>query len=440
MSIMSYDYAVNPYALTPMIIDVIALGEQYGIPTRNSGDSKFSFLNGAFENGYYKTIVDSSGVDIVDLSDQNNDMYVVLGKSIGASYDVGMVTTLPGWTNIHSGVAPSTLTWLYGDFENAMGGSGRDMLVGNRLNNRLIGGGGNDSLTGGAGNDSLTGGAGNDTFNVDAGTDAITDLSGLDVLVISSGATANATVSAAWTATSASSNSGTANIATSGLAVNLAAVSGGSAGFRVTNGGAATTLTGSALADTVIGGGGNDKLVGGGGDDSLTGGAGADTIIGGAGNDSIDLTESSSAADVVVFAGGSTGAAGSLTRVASLGLDTISGFNPGTASTAVDRLQCSAADFGIAAATTVVKGGGNVDGNFYIVTAAPTGTGVDLNGSASGTGPAIVFVGAATGTAGVRVYFTTNEQSFSTTTAVQIATLVGINTATLDSTDLAFVP
>jgi Ca2+-binding RTX toxin-like protein len=103
------------------------------------------------------------------------------------------------------------------------------------------------------------------------------------------------------------SNSGTANITTNALAVNLAAVSAGTAGYSVTNTGTATTLTGSALADTLSGGSGNDTLAGGLGNDSLsgglgndslTGGLGADTMVGGAGT---DLLTGGAGADRFVF-------------------------------------------------------------------------------------------------------------------------------------------
>jgi hypothetical protein len=150
---------------------------------------------------------------------------------------------------------------------------------------------------------------------------------------------------------------------------------------------------------------------------------------------------------VVVFAGG-IGTRGSNDRVSMLGLDTITGINLGTATTALDKLQFSAADFGIASETTVVRGasaavtGGpaaNTDVNFYIFTAAPTGSAVDLNGTTTATSSAIVFVGQTSGTAGVNVYFTSNEGAFSTSTAVKIATLVGVNTANINETDLEFV-
>jgi Ca2+-binding RTX toxin-like protein len=198
--------------------------------------------------------------------------------------------------------------------------------------------------------------------------------------------------------------------------------------------------------DSIFGTSGNDIISGLAGNDSLTGGEGADTLTGGQGNDSLELTETTSAADVVIFAGGS-GTTGTTVRALSLGLDTITGINLGTKIAAVDQLQFSAADFAITAGSAVrgtaasVTDGpvANTDGNFYIVTAAPTTTGIDLNGSNPAKTGAIVFVGATLGTSGVNVWFTTNERLFSTANSVQIATLVGVNTANLNATDLLFI-
>ena len=138
------------------------------------------------------------------------------------------------------------------------GNSGDDYLDGGSGNDTLNGGAGNDYLTGAEGDDTLTGGAGSDYFDVSLGTDTITDLGlGGDVLNVSSGAIANATLGAAWTA-SGGSNSGTVNITTSGLAVNLSPATGPN-GFNVTNAtSAGTTLTGSNYNDTLTGGAESD--------------------------------------------------------------------------------------------------------------------------------------------------------------------------------------
>ena len=198
----------------------------------------------------------------------------------GFAVNLTAVTTGNGFTVTNTGVAA------------ALTGSGlNDNLIGGTGNDTLIGGAGNDTLTGVAGNDILTGGTGIDTFNVSAGVDTITDLGngGADILTVATGATANATITSAWTASASSVNSGTENIASAGLAVNLAAVTSGN-GFTVTNTGVATSFTGSSLNDTLNGGVGNDTLSGGAGNDLLNGGLGNDALTGGTGIDTFTVS------------------------------------------------------------------------------------------------------------------------------------------------------
>jgi Ca2+-binding RTX toxin-like protein len=170
------------------------------------------------------------------------------------------------------------------------GGTGSDSLLGGLGNDVLVGGSGNDVLTGGSGNDTQTGGLGVDRFVVDAGTDTITDLGldGADVLIVSSGASAFATLAAAWTATAESANNGTASLTAAGFGVNLALATGAN-GWIVSNAASTrgVTLTGSAGNDSLTGGGGADILTGGLGDDRLTGGLGVDRFIVEAGTDRV---------------------------------------------------------------------------------------------------------------------------------------------------------
>jgi Ca2+-binding RTX toxin-like protein len=194
-----------------------------------------------------------------------------------------------------------------GQSDTLIGSSGNDSLLGGLGADSLSGAGGNDMLTGGGGNDTLAGGSGVDTFMVDSGIDSVSDLGlgGAEVLVVSSGATANATIAAVWTATASTYNSGTANLTTAGLNVNLSAVTTGTSGFRVTNSsGTGTVLTGSSFADVLIGGNGADTLLGGLGADSLTGSSGSDVLTGGAGVDTFvvdnsDSTLSRTTADII---------------------------------------------------------------------------------------------------------------------------------------------
>ena len=161
---------------------------------------------------------------------------------------------------------------------------------------KLAGTAGYDTLDGKGGDDKLTGGAGLDTFLVTSGRDSITDLNlltkgatGSEVLQVSAGATADATLKAAWAATADSFNAGTANIFTSGMSVDLSAVAQGQ-GWNVTNTGVATTISGSQFNDTLTGGTGNDLLNGGAGNDRLAGGKGSDVLTGGAGADAFLLS------------------------------------------------------------------------------------------------------------------------------------------------------
>ena len=195
-----------------------------------------------------------------------------------------------------------------------------------------------------------------DVFNVDAGTDTITDLGqgGSDALVTSSGATANATVTTAWTADALTRNQGgsyaNAVITTNGLAVNLSGATASELeeGYTVTNTGGATTLTGSAANDSITGGAGNDTLIGGGGADTLIGGGGVDSITGGAGADTFVQANGSSVA--------SSGGWSDLYQVGSsefVLIDQVSSINFGTAIDVItdfnsddDKLDATFADAG----------------------------------------------------------------------------------------------
>ncbi|MDH4396847.1 MAG: hypothetical protein QE278_14305 [Limnobacter sp.] len=144
--------------------------------------------------------------------------------------------------------------------------------------------------------DTLTGAGGNDTFNATAGTVTVTDLSASDILNVSAGATANATVSAAFIATNATQNNGTATLTTNGFNVNLTSVTSGTNGFTVNSTGTtAVTITGSALAD------------------SLNSAVDKNTLTGGAANDSFNITAGTasvtdlSESDVLKVSSGATG-------------------------------------------------------------------------------------------------------------------------------------
>lgn len=224
-----------------------------GSDTLNGGFGNDSMTGGLGDDTY---MVDSASDKVIENANQGNDT---------------IQTTLSSYT-------------LSANFENLFFiGSAAFKGTGNTAAN---------VISGGSGNDTLMGGTGIDTFNITAGTDSITDfgVGGAEILTVSSGAIANVTVAAGWTATSASSNSGTANLSTKGFAVNLSAIRTGS-GFSVTNTGAAAQITGSAFADTLTGAAGNDSLSGGLSNDRLIGGKGVDNLTGGSGSDTFIFSQ-----------------------------------------------------------------------------------------------------------------------------------------------------
>jgi len=238
------------------------------------------------------SLTGSSGNDLIQ-GDAGNDTLIggsgndtLIGGMGNDSLVGGLGMDTASYTTATAAVTVNLTTGL------ATGGAGSDTLsgieniIGSGFNDTLTGDAGSNALNGGAGNDTLTGGAGIDTFLVNAGVDTITDLGtgGADVLVVAEGATANATVTAAYTASAASINNGAENISTRSFNVNLSAITTGN-GFSITNTGNAAVLTGSSSADTLIGGTGIDTLTGGDGNDSLNGGAGNDILSGGNGAD-----------------------------------------------------------------------------------------------------------------------------------------------------------
>jgi Ca2+-binding RTX toxin-like protein len=275
----------------------------------------------------------ASGIDtILDLG-TGDSLTVLAGATantaLGAAWtataatgNAGMVRLTTSGLAVSLAAAGGPLGYLVTNTGEAtwLTGSGyADTLIGGAGADSLLGGFGNDSLNGGLGDDALTGGTGSDIFTVGAGSDSILDLSAGDVVTVAIGAVANATLTTAWAATVATTNAGTLTLTTVGMAVNLAAMTLGTAGVSITNTGAGTSLSGTAFADTLIGGAGNDMLVGGAGNDSLTGGAGKDTFAVSAGSDSISdlgsldlLLVSSGATALATVAGPWTANSGSV--------------------------------------------------------------------------------------------------------------------------------
>jgi hypothetical protein len=119
---------------------------------------------GGSANRIFTTIWDGNGIDTYDLSNYTT------GVSINLNPGASSVTSAAQLAYLGNGhYAQGNIYNAYqvnGDqrslIDNATGGSGNDVLIGNAIANVLNGGGGNDILIGGGGNDTIIGGSGTD--------------------------------------------------------------------------------------------------------------------------------------------------------------------------------------------------------------------------------------------------------------------------------------
>lgn len=147
------------YASAPLMDDIAAIQRLYGanMETR-TGDTVYGFNSNSerdfftIKNAEQKLVFsvwDAGGNDTFDFSGYRQDQIINLNET--SFSDVG---GLKKNVSIAKGVT----------IENAIGGFGNDVIVGNAAGNHIDGGAGNDIIYGGAGQDVLKGGAGMDIF------------------------------------------------------------------------------------------------------------------------------------------------------------------------------------------------------------------------------------------------------------------------------------
>ncbi|MED5422090.1 MAG: M10 family metallopeptidase, partial [Pseudomonadota bacterium] len=169
------------YAGTPLLYDMLAIQQIYGVnTTTRTGDSTYGFnITGDIDFAQYDlsqndapfAIWDAGGTDTLDLS----------------GYTTNQVITLVAGDFTSAGYMTNNIVIAYGAvIENAIGGSGNDSIYGNDADNILSGGGGNDWLYASNGNDQLFGGEGDDRafFNYDVIAYTITIDSATSVSVV----------------------------------------------------------------------------------------------------------------------------------------------------------------------------------------------------------------------------------------------------------------
>ncbi len=259
----SFFYASEAIPVTPMIVDIIAIQNLYGIPTDiRPGDTVYGYQSNvdgylgeffknwtsqgdnSYENPVALTLYDSGGIDTLDLRTDSSDQRVDLHPE-GISDVYGLIGNLI--------IARDTL------IENFVAGSGNDQVIGNAASNHLQGSDGNDEILGNEGNDTLEGGSGADHLQGGAGADWISYRTSNTAVIIDLG---EATL--------------TGGHAEGDSIVDIENVRGSSY---------SDLLEGDESNNELDGYHGNDVLRGNGGNDVLEGGAGADTLAGGAGAD-----------------------------------------------------------------------------------------------------------------------------------------------------------
>ena len=294
----TYINATSAYAVTPMIADIIAIQNLYGVPTDiNAGDTVYGYQSNL--DGYlgrfsalwtgegndpeiYRgenvtlTLYDTGGRDTLDLRTDTDDQRVDL-RPEGISDVYGLVGNL----------SIARDTWI----EDVIAGSGNDRVIGNAVVNRLAGGAGNDELWGRDGDDALEGGAGADRLEGGLGADQLLGGAGMDT--VSYSGSDKAVIVYLW------EGAGKRGHAENDVIAQVENVLGSVHG---------DVLGGDDGGNRLDGSGGDDRLSGRGGDDVLEGGAGADRLLGGAGEDTVDYQNSNGA--VTVDLGEGTGEGG----------------------------------------------------------------------------------------------------------------------------------
>ncbi|WP_281168402.1 M10 family metallopeptidase C-terminal domain-containing protein, partial [Brevundimonas aveniformis] len=321
------------YSSAPLLDDIAAAQRLYGANmTTRAGDTVYGFNStadrvwfNAGTSGSPQAVIfavwDAGGTDTLDFSGYTQ---------------AGIVDLRQGHFSSVGGLVGNVSIAMGAVIENAIGGSGADVLVGNSANNRLTGGAGNDNLYGGAGSDTAVFSGNMSAYTITAGTETINGIAYRIVTVVGPDGT--------------DVLRGIENLqfADQTIAAPIA-----NAGIIIEGDATNDTLTGTDYADHLIGADGNDTIDGGAGNDEINGGRGNDNLTGGLGFDWVDYSNATGGVTVNLTSGTSSGAAGN---------DSLAGFEAVRGSTFNDTLTGSTADDiidGLGGSDTLNGEGGN---------------------------------------------------------------------------------
>ena len=299
------------HSAVPMMDDIAAAQRLYGanMSTR-TGDTVYGF-NSTADRAWFSAdsasdmlifaIWDAGGTDTLDFSGFTQSQIIDLRQ--GSFSSVG-------------GLSANVAIAVGVTIENAIGGSGADIIYGGSGDNFITGGLGNDRIDGGLGIDTLilSGALSDYTFHYLVGSafvigpDGQDEISNIEFLqfddqTIAFSVSASVTVDGELTDDR---------------------MDGGALGDRLRGGGGDDVIHAYGGADELKGGSGDDHLFGGDGDDYLDGGTGDDLIDGGAGIDHVDYASARGGISVNLVTGVVTGGHGSDTLI---GIENVTGTN-----------------------------------------------------------------------------------------------------------------
>ncbi len=186
------------FAQSFMMADIAALQKMYGADfstnssntvykwNPNSGDTLVNGQVGidAGGNRIFATIWDGGGKDTYDLTAYSDNLVIDLRPGGYSKFSDVQLANLGTGEYARGNIFNALL--FEGDkrslIENAKGGSGDDLMLGNQAKNKLKGNDGNDTLKGASNNDTLIGGSGDDKLIGGGGKDKLFGSGGKDKL------------------------------------------------------------------------------------------------------------------------------------------------------------------------------------------------------------------------------------------------------------------
>ena len=166
---------------TMMGFDVAMLQELYGANMDfATGNDVYEIADDNISGTFFACIWDAGGLDTITYSGARNvtiDLRAAhLGFAEGSGGYISFAKGVYGGFTIANGVV----------IEDATGGSGRDVIIGNEARNMLVGNDGNDAMAGMGGRDTMMGGTGRDVLIGGAGADKLAGGAGSDAFVYQS--------------------------------------------------------------------------------------------------------------------------------------------------------------------------------------------------------------------------------------------------------------